>query len=128
MAEYPKSKSTKPHCELLEHISNSIHRPQTALFTVIACCTYCNNNPKTFGLPTHGDDRWLRPYVVAYGLANAAMSFSAYIAVKLAPISDVIVFCYTSLIFTIAFSACILRLLSLLPYTYSYRMSRQVDY
>ena len=78
-------------------------------FALIACCTYCKNNPKTLRLPDHGDDRWLRPYVVAYGLANGVMSLSAYIAVKLAPISDVIVFCYTSLIFTIAFSACILR-------------------
>ena len=82
--------------------------PQTLLFAFLACCAYGKKgSPKA--LPAHAEDRWLRPWVAAYGLANGVMSLSAYVAVKLAPISDVIVFCYTSLVFTIAFSACILR-------------------
>ena len=80
-------------------------------FALVASRTYFVRETKSPQrlLPPHGDDRWLRPCAVAYGAANGAMSLSAYVAVKLAPISDVIVFCYTSLIFTIAFSACILR-------------------
>ena len=81
-------------------------------FALVASRTFFKRDSKSPHhrlLPPHGDDRWLRPCAVAYGAANGAMSLSAYVAVKLAPISDVIVFCYTSLIFTIAFSACILR-------------------
>ena len=47
--------------------------------------------------------------VVAYGLTNALTTIFAYIALKMIPLSDIVVFGHTTPIFTLILSAMFLR-------------------
>lgn len=81
---------------------------QTAFFAFTACGFY-KGKATTTCLPPHAEDTRLRLFVAIYGASNGIMILSGYVALKMIPVSDFMVFCYTSVIFTIVFSACILR-------------------
>ena len=80
---------------------------QTIFFTITAY-GFCKKNSSVRCLADQ-EDNWLRLWVAIYGVCNGIMILAGYIALKMIPVSDYIVFGYTSVIFTIAFSACILK-------------------
>ncbi len=72
----------------------------------IIACVYAKNS--TLNIPSRSEDRFLWVYVAVFGVASGVMTIAGFVAVKMIPVSDVVVIAFTYPAFTLVLSACVL--------------------